>query len=158
MSHERAAAAQKEGRSSTTKLDAAGRSPSERVIRSPFEVDEGVRPGTTAETLGNLRPAFEKSGNITAGNASQISDGASAVVMMSKAKVDELGVSIRSGEVVAYGQVAGPDASLLTQPSRAIFDALDRVDGLSLGDIDLFELNEAFAAVALASYERSWSR
>ena len=119
----------------------------------PVEVttDEGVRGDTTAESLGNLRPAFDKAGNITAGNASQISDGASATIVVSKAKADELGIT-GLGEVVGYGQVAGPDPSLLTQPSRAIKDALD---GSSVGqsDIGLYELNEAFAAVGLASMD-----
>ena len=86
--------------------------------------DEGVRPGTTTESLGGLRPAFEKDGSITAGNASQISDGAAAVVVMSKAKAEAMGVEPLA-ELVGYGQVAGPDPSLLTQPSRAIKRALD---------------------------------
>lgn len=113
------------------------------------DTDEGVRAATTSESLGKLRPAFDKAGNITAGNASQISDGASAVVMMSKAMAEKLGVT-PLGEVVSYGMVAGPDTSLLTQPSRAINNALAKTD-LSVGDIDIFELNEAFAAVGLAS-------
>jgi acetyl-CoA C-acetyltransferase len=115
------------------------------------DADEGVRSDTTADSLAKLRPAFDKSGNITAGNASQISDGASATVVMSKDKADELGVD-PLGEVVGYGQVAGPDPSLLTQPSRAIRDALER-SGLSQDRIGLYELNEAFAAVGLASME-----
>jgi acetyl-CoA C-acetyltransferase len=113
------------------------------------ETDEGVHPGTTAESLGKLRPAFDKAGNITAGNASQISDGAAAVIVVSKAVAESLGAE-PLGEVVGYGQVAGPDPSLLTQPSRAINAALEAA-GKSVGDIDLFELNEAFAAVGLAS-------
>ncbi len=111
--------------------------------------DEGVRGDTTAESLGGLRPAFDKAGNITAGNASQISDGASATIIVSRAKADELGIT-PLGEVVGYGQVAGPDASLLTQPSRAILDALER-SPISQDQIGLYELNEAFAAVGLAS-------
>ena len=114
-----------------------------------FDTDEGVRPGTTAESLGALRPAFDKAGNITAGNASQISDGGAAVIVTSKAAAERLGVT-PLGEIVGYGQVAGPDPSLLTQPSRAIKAALEKA-GKSVGDIDLFELNEAFAAVGLAS-------
>jgi len=114
-------------------------------------VDEGVRGETTVESLGGLRPAFTKDGTITAGNASQISDGGSAVVMMSKAKAEELGVS-PLGELVSYGQVAGPDASLLTQPSRAIAQALGKA-GLGVGDLDIVEINEAFAAVGLASID-----
>jgi acetyl-CoA C-acetyltransferase len=111
--------------------------------------DEGVRGDTTGESLAQLRPAFDKAGNITAGNASQISDGASATIVVSKAKAEELGIT-PLGEVVGYGQVGGPDPSLLTQPSRAIKDALQR-SGLSQDKIGLYELNEAFAAVGLAS-------
>lgn len=113
--------------------------------------DEGVRGDTTAESLAKLRPAFDSSGNITAGNASQISDGAAAVVVVSAAVVERLGATPLA-EIVGYGQVAGPDASLLTQPSRAILAALDAA-GLALGDVSLFELNEAFAAVGLASMD-----
>src|SRR3546814_12680566 len=91
--------------------------------------DEGVRGDTTGESLAQLRPAFDKAGNITAGNASQISDGASATIVVSKAKAEELGIT-PLGEVVGYGQVAGPDPSLLTQPSRAIKAALQS-SGLS---------------------------
>ena len=111
--------------------------------------DEGVRGDTSAESLGKLRPAFDKAGNITAGNASQISDGGSAMVIASKAAAERLGVE-PLGEIVGYGQVAGPDPSLLHQPARAIKAALDRA-GKQVSDIDLFELNEAFAAVGLAS-------
>ena len=111
--------------------------------------DEGVRGDTTAESLAKLRPAFDKAGSITAGNASQISDGGAAVIMMSKAKADELGLAPLA-EVVGYGQVAGPDASLLHQPSNAIHAALERA-GKSVSDVSLFELNEAFAAVGIAS-------
>ena len=114
--------------------------------------DEGVRGDTTAESLGQLRPAFDKSGNITAGNASQISDGASATIVMSAAKAAELGLT-GLGEVVGYGQVAGPDPSLLTQPSRAILDALDGTP-ITQDQIGLYELNEAFAAVGLASMDQ----
>ena len=112
-------------------------------------VDEGVRGDTTAESLGGLRPAFDKAGNITAGNASQISDGGSAVIVASKAAAERLG-STPLAEIIGFGQVAGPDASLLTQPSRAILKALEKA-GKSVSDVDLFELNEAFAAVGLAS-------
>ena len=114
------------------------------------ETDEGVRPGTTAESLGGLRPAFDKDGTVTAGNASQLSDGASALVMMSKAEAERRGVA-PLGEFVSYGMVAGPDsASLLHQPSRAILLAAERA-GIDIGDLDLFEINEAFAAVGIAS-------
>ena len=115
------------------------------------DTDEGVRGDTSAEGLGKLRPAFDKAGNITAGNASQISDGGAAVIVASQAAAERIGTT-PLGEVVGYGQVAGPDPSLLTQPARAIKDALGRTD-VSLGDIDLFELNEAFAAVGLASMD-----
>ncbi len=114
------------------------------------ETDEGVRPGTTRESLGGLKPAFDKAGTITAGNASQISDGGSAVIVMSKAEAERRGVT-PLGEVVSYGQVAGPDSvSLLQQPSKAIQRALAKV-GKSVTDVDLFEINEAFAAVGIAS-------
>ncbi|MEY2568805.1 MAG: acetyl-CoA C-acetyltransferase [Actinomycetota bacterium] len=146
-SHERASAAQKEGRFADEIVNVSV--PQRKGDPIIVETDEGVRPGTSAESLGGLRPAFAADGTITAGNASQISDGGAAVVVMSKAKADELGVT-PLGEIVSYGQVAGPDASLLTQPSRAINSALER-SGKKLGDVSLFELNEAFAAVGLAS-------
>lgn len=112
--------------------------------------DEGVRANTTMESLGSLKPAFTKDGTITAANASQISDGASAVVVMSEKAVQARGVQ-PLGQIVSYGMVAGPDnASLLHQPSRAIHAALGRA-GLAIGDISLFEINEAFAAVGIAS-------
>ena len=114
------------------------------------EHDEGVRPGTTADSLGKLRPAFVDDGTITAGNASQISDGGSAVVMMSPRAAADCGVE-PLGEVVSYGMVAGPDSpSLNLQPANAIRAALAKTD-LSIGDIGVFELNEAFAAVGIAS-------
>jgi len=113
-------------------------------------VDEGVRADTTMQSLGGLKPAFDKEGTITAANASQISDGGSAVVMMSEKALKARGVSAL-GQVVSYGMVAGPDnASLLTQPSRAILKALGKV-GMKVADVNLFELNEAFAAVGIAS-------
>jgi acetyl-CoA C-acetyltransferase len=115
------------------------------------DTDEGVRPETTAASLGDLRPAFTKDGTITAGNASQISDGAAAVIVMSGAKAEELGIT-PLGQLVAYGQVAGPSTSLLTQPSRAIERACAKAH-LSPSDMDLFEINEAFAAVGLASID-----
>jgi acetyl-CoA C-acetyltransferase len=146
-SHERAAIAQKDG------LLAEEIVPVEVPQRrgDPIVVadDEGIRVGTTAETLGKLRPAFAESGNITAGNASQLSDGGAAVVVTTKMVADRLGVTPLA-EVIGYGEVAGPDTSLLTQPSRATAVALERA-GMTLTDVDLFEFNEAFAAVALAS-------
>jgi len=112
--------------------------------------DEGVRASTTMQSLGALRPAFDKNGTVTAGNASQLSDGASAVVVMSKKAAEQRGVT-PLGEFVSYGMVAGPDsASLLHQPSRAIQRALER-GRLSVGDVALAEINEAFAAVGIAS-------
>lgn len=112
--------------------------------------DEGVRTATTMDSLGGLRPAFAPDGTITAGNASQLSDGASAMVLMSSTKADELGLSPRA-ELLSYGQVAGPDsASLLTQPSQAILAAAHKA-GVGVTDLDLFEINEAFAAVGVAS-------
>ena len=114
-----------------------------------FENDEGVRSSTDLESLGKLRPAFTESGNITAGNASQISDGGSAVIIVSKAFAERNGIDPLA-ELISYGQVAGPDTSLLTQPSRAILNALERSE-IDLDDIDLFEINEAFAAVSVAS-------
>jgi len=111
--------------------------------------DEGIRGETTAESLGSLRPAFAKDGTITAGSSSQISDGAAAVVVMSKAKAEELGLEWLA-EIGASGQVAGPDSTLQLQPSAAIKKAADK-EGIAVSDIDLFELNEAFAAVGIAS-------
>lgn len=146
-SHERAAAAQKEGRfdDEIVPVEVPQRKGDPIVV----DTDEGVRPGTTAESLGALRPAFDQAGNITAGNASQISDGASAVIVASKAAAERLGVT-PLGEILGFGQVAGPDASLLTQPSRAILQAAEK-SGLGVADLDLLEINEAFAAVGVAS-------
>lgn len=115
-----------------------------------FDTDEGVRGSTTMESLSSLKPAFDNQGTITAGNASQLSDAGSALVLMSKKIAERRGVK-PLGEFVSYGMVAGPDnASLLHQPSRSIMRALDR-GKLSLKDVDLFEINEAFAAVGIAS-------
>jgi len=112
--------------------------------------DEGVRAATTMESLGALRPAFDKNGTVTAGNASQISDGGSAVVVMSRREAEKRGVT-PLGEFVSYGMVAGPDsASLLHQPSRAITQALGKAK-MTLGDVSLVEINEAFAAVGIVS-------
>jgi acetyl-CoA C-acetyltransferase len=146
-SHERAAAAQKEGRFADEITPVS--IPQRKGDPVMVDTDEGVRPGTTTESLGGLRPAFSKDGTITAGNASQISDGGAAVIMMSKAKAEELGATPLA-ELIGYGMVAGPDPSLLTQPSRAIKRALEN-DDMTASDVDLFELNEAFAAVGLAS-------
>ena len=111
--------------------------------------DEGVRPDTTATTLARLRPAFSADGTVTAGSSSQISDGAAAVVVMSRAKAEELGAPILA-EIGAHGTVAGPDPSLLSQPANAISKALGR-ENLTPDQIDLFEINEAFASVAIQS-------
>ena len=146
-SHERAARATKDGL-----LDseiAPVEVPQRRGDPTVVAHDEGIRPDAGAESLARLRPAFDPQGTVTAGNASQISDGASALVLASPGAAERLGVTPLA-EVVSYGQVAGPDTSLLTQPATAIDKALERT-GAGLGDIDLFEINEAFAAVVLAS-------
>ena len=148
-SHQKAAAAIEAGRFADEIVPVS--IPQRKGDPKVVAVDEGVRGETTGESLGGLRPAFTKDGTITAGNASQISDGGSAVIVMSKAKAEELGVN-PLGELVSYGQVAGPDASLLTQPSRAIAQALTKA-GLTAGDLDIVEINEAFAAVGLASID-----
>jgi acetyl-CoA C-acetyltransferase len=111
--------------------------------------DEGIRPGTTAESLDRLRPAFSPEGTITAGNASQISDGAAAVVVTSRERADAEDLPVLAS-IMAYGTVAGPDTSLHSQPSRAIVDACRRA-GVAIDELDLVEINEAFAAVALCS-------
>ena len=147
LSHERAAAAIKDGKFADEIVPVSV--PQRKGDPLVVDTDEGVRPETTAESLAKLRPAFDKNGTITAGNASQISDGGTAVIVMSKAKADELGVA-PLGELVSYGQVAGPSPSLLHQPSHATTVALDKA-GLKVSDIDLFEINEAFAAVGCAS-------
>ncbi|QXW01837.1 MULTISPECIES: acetyl-CoA C-acetyltransferase [Rhodococcus] len=114
-----------------------------------FTQDEGIRADTTVESLGKLRPAFSKDGTITAGSASPISDGAAAVVVMSKAKAEELGVAWIA-EIGAHGVVAGPDSTLQSQPARAIAKACAK-EGINPADLDLVEINEAFAAVGIAS-------
>jgi acetyl-CoA C-acetyltransferase len=111
--------------------------------------DEGVRGDTIAESLGALHAIFEKDGTITAGNASQISDAAAAILVMSGERADALGL-MPNGDLVSYGQDAGPDLNLLTQSSRAILQASKKA-GLDDAGIELFEINEAFAAVSLAS-------
>jgi len=146
-SHELAAAAIKEGRfaEEIVPVEIPQRKGDPIVVSE----DEGVRPGTTSETLAKLRPAFTKDGTISAGNASQISDGAAAVVVMSKSRAQELGLSYLA-EIGAHGIVAGPDTSLQEQPANAIKKALAK-EGLSVDQVDLFELNEAFAAVGIVS-------
>ncbi|MEU5020034.1 acetyl-CoA C-acetyltransferase [Streptomyces angustmyceticus] len=146
-SHQRAAAAQKNGlfEAEITPVEIPQRK-GEPVV---FSKDEGIRGETTAESLGKLRPAFAKDGTITAGTSSQISDGAAAVVVMSKARAEALGLEWIA-EIGAHGNVAGPDNSLQSQPSNAINHALGK-DGLTVDDLDLIEINEAFAAVAVQS-------
>jgi acetyl-CoA C-acetyltransferase len=114
-----------------------------------FTEDEGIRANTTAESLGGLKPAFRKDGTITAGSSSQISDGAAAVVVMSKTKAQELGLDWLC-EIGAHGNVAGPDSTLQSQPANAIKKAIAR-EGISVDQLDILEINEAFAAVSLAS-------
>jgi acetyl-CoA C-acetyltransferase len=147
LSHQRAARAQEAG------LLAAEIAPVSIPQRKgdPIEVsaDEGIRGDSTVESLGKLRPAFASDGTVTAGNASQISDGAAAVVVMRREKAEELGLTWLA-EIGAHGVVAGPDASLHEQPANAIIRACER-EGISVADIDLFEINEAFAAVGLVS-------
>ncbi|MET7689575.1 acetyl-CoA C-acyltransferase [Streptomyces sp. NPDC005483] len=147
LSHRRAAHAQQSGAFSEeiAPVTVTGRR-GETVV----DTDEGVRPDSTAETLGRLRPAFSGAGTITAGNSSQLSDGAAAVVVMSAERARREGLTPLA-EIGAYGTVAGPDPSLLVQPAGAIRDALDRDGRLKAADLDLFEINEAFAGVALAS-------
>ena len=148
VSNERAANAIKDGRLADEIVAVAV--PQRRGDPILVETDEGVRPGTTAESLGGLRPAFDKEVTVTAGNASQLSYGACAVVMISRAEAERRGEN-PLGEFVSYGMVAGPDsASLLHQPSRAILQAADKA-GIAVADLDLFEINEAFAAVGIAS-------
>jgi acetyl-CoA C-acetyltransferase len=147
-SNERAANAIKEGRLADEIVPVS--IPQRKGEPILVETDEGVRPGTTMESLGGLKPAFDKEGTITAANASQISDGGSAVVMMSERALNARGIT-PLGQVVSYGMVAGPDsASLLQQPSKAILKALARA-GKTVADVNLFEINEAFAAVGVAS-------
>ncbi|MFF9653481.1 acetyl-CoA C-acetyltransferase [Streptomyces sp. NPDC014622] len=147
LSHQRAAAAQKNGvfEAEITPVEIPQRK-GDPVL---FAKDEGIRAETTVESLARLRPAFTKDGTITAGTSSQISDGAGAVVVMSRAKAEELGLEWIA-EIGAHGNVAGPDNSLQSQPSNAILHALKK-EGIQVEDLDLIEINEAFAAVAVQS-------
>jgi len=146
-SHQRAAAADKNGlfAEEITPVQV----PQRRGDPLVFDHDEGIRPGTSVESLSGLKPAFGAEGTITAGSASQISDGACAVVVMSDAKAAELGVDVLA-EIGANGNVAGPDNSLHSQPSLAIEQALGKA-GQTVADLDLIEINEAFAAVVVQS-------
>ncbi|MGR6321766.1 acetyl-CoA C-acetyltransferase [Micromonospora soli] len=146
-SHQRAAAAQKNGHFADEIAPVI--IPQRKGDPLVISEDEGIRPDTTAESLGKLRPAFTKDGTITAGSSSPISDGAAAVVVMSKAKAKELGLTWLA-EIGAHGNVAGPDNSLHSQPSNAINHALKKA-GLGVSDLDLIEINEAFAAVGIQS-------
>ena len=147
LSHRRAHRAQESGAfaAEIAPVTVAGRR-GETVV----EADEGIRPQSTAESLGRLAPAFSSEGTITAGNASQLSDGAAAVVVMSADRARREGLTPLA-EIGAYGTMAGPDPSLLVQPAGAVRDALERDGRLKAADLDLFEINEAFAGVALAS-------
>ncbi|MGI9605790.1 MAG: acetyl-CoA C-acyltransferase [Acidimicrobiales bacterium] len=148
QSHDRAARAIKDG-----VLDSEIASvsiPQRKADPIDFVADEGVRSGTDAASLGGLRPAFNAEGSITAGNASQLSDGASAMVVTTRSRAEAMGAEPLA-TLLGYGMVAGPDnCSLLHQPSRAIRAAAERA-GVDVGDIDLYEINEAFAAVALGA-------
>jgi acetyl-CoA C-acetyltransferase len=146
-SHQKAAAAQKNGLFDDEITPVL--IPQRKGDPIEFREDEGIRADTTAESLSKLRPAFAKDGTITAASASQISDGACAVVVMSAAKAEELGLTVLA-EIGAHGVVAGPDATLQQQPSRAIAKACAR-EGIDPADLDLVELNEAFAAVGIVS-------
>jgi acetyl-CoA C-acetyltransferase len=146
-SHELAAAAQKNGAFAEEIVPVAV--PQRKGDPLVIDEDEGIRPGTSGESLGKLPAAFVKDGTVTAGNASQISDGAAALVVMSAEKAAELGCTVL-GEILSVGQVAGEDGCLQAMPARAIEAAAAKA-GVAVGDIDLFELNEAFAAVGLSS-------
>ena len=146
-SHQKAAAAWKDGVFADEVVSV--KIPQRKGDAVEFAEDEGIRANTTAESLAGLKPAFRPDGTITAGSASQISDGACAVVVMNKAKAEALGLSWLC-EIGAHGVVAGPDSTLQSQPANAIRRAAER-EGVGLDAIDVFEINEAFAAVALAS-------
>jgi acetyl-CoA C-acetyltransferase len=147
QSHQRAAEAWKNGLFDDEVVPVSV--PQRRGDPIVVTADEGIRGDTTTESLGKLPPAFSKEGTITAGSASQISDGAAAVVVMSKAKAEELGLEWLA-EIGAHGMVAGPDSSLQMQPANATKKALEK-DGLTVADLDLVEFNEAFAAVGIES-------
>ncbi|MEX0658540.1 MAG: acetyl-CoA C-acetyltransferase [Egibacteraceae bacterium] len=147
MSHERAVSAWKDGRFAGEVVPVAV--PQRRGEPTTVDQDEGMRPGTTAESLARLAAAFAEDGTITAGNASQVSDGGAALVLTSRAKAGELGLAPLA-RVVSYGSVAGPDPSLHHQPAQAIEQAARRAD-LDPRGLDLYEMNEAFASVAIHS-------
>lgn len=146
-SHQKAAAAWKDGVFADEVVPV--KIPQRKGDPIEFTEDEGIRANTTAESLAGLKPAFRKDGTITAGSASQISDGAAAVVVMSKEKAQEMGLTWLC-EIGAHGVVAGPDSTLQSQPANAIKKAIAR-EGISVDQLDVIEINEAFSAVALAS-------
>ena len=146
-SHQKAAAAWKDGVFADEVVSV--QIPQRKGDPVEFTEDEGIRADTTADSLSGLKPAFRKDGTITAGSSSQISDGACAVVVMNKAKAEELGLEWLC-EIGAHGVVAGPDSTLQTQPAKAIKKAVAR-EGISLDQLDVIEINEAFSAVSLAS-------
>lgn len=147
LSHERASQAIKSGRFAKEIVPVSV--PQRKGDPILVEIDEGVRPGVTVEQLAKLRPAFMEGGTVTAGNASQISDGATAMVVVSRKVAERLGVTPLA-EFVGYGQVAGPDTSLLSQPSRAIEAAAANAH-VTVDSLGLIEINEAFAAVSAHS-------
>jgi acetyl-CoA C-acetyltransferase len=146
-SHQKAAAAWKDGVFADEVVPVS--IPQRKGDPLQFSEDEGIRANTTVDSLAALNPAFRPDGTITAGSSSQISDGAAAVVVMSKEKATELGLTWLA-EIGAHGVVAGPDSTLQSQPANAVKKALKR-EGISVDDLDVVEINEAFAAVALAS-------
>ncbi|WP_415976707.1 acetyl-CoA C-acetyltransferase [Rhodococcus sp. 077-4] len=146
-SHQRAAAAWKNGVFDNEVVPVS--IPQRKGEPVQFTADEGIRADTTVDSLGKLRPAFDKAGTVTAGSASQISDGAAAVVVMSKEKAEALGLTWLA-EIGAHGVVAGPDSTLQSQPARAIAKACEK-EGIDPKDLDVVEINEAFAAVGIAS-------
>ncbi|OZC73737.1 acetyl-CoA acetyltransferase, partial [Rhodococcus sp. 06-462-5] len=146
-SHQKAAAAWKNGVFDNEVVPVS--IPQRKGEPIQFTADEGIRADTTVDSLGKLRPAFDKAGTVTAGSASQISDGAAAVVVMSKEKAESLGLTWLA-EIGAHGVVAGPDSTLQSQPARAIAKACEK-DGIDPKDLDVVEINEAFAAVGIAS-------
>lgn len=148
-SHQKAAAAWKDGVFADEVVPVS--IPQRKGDPLQFSEDEGIRANTTAESLGALKPAFRRDGTVTAGSSSQISDGAAAVVVMSKQKAQELGLTWLV-EIGAHGVVAGPDSTLQSQPANAIKKALGR-EGISVDQLNVVEINEAFAAVALASVQ-----
>jgi len=149
MSHQRAAAAAKNG---LFAAEIAGVPVSSKGEALTVTEDEGIRPGTTAQTLARLKPAFSQDGTITAGTSSQISDGAAAVVVTSADYAERAGLNVLA-EIGAHGNVAGPDNSLHSQPSNAIKQALAKTGmaGRPVSDLDLIEINEAFSVVAIQS-------